>query len=60
MELTVHITYFPMEAQYGTSIWQGDTMLDMDYTLYDTKSEASSAGKKLKAAYIKSRNEELK
>lgn len=53
MELTVHMTYFPMEVKYGTSIWQGDTMLDMDYTLYDTKSEASSAGKKLKAAYIK-------
>lgn len=57
MELTVHITYFPMEAKYGASIWQGDKIADMSYNLYDTKSKALLAGEELKEAYIKSRNE---
>lgn len=57
MELKVHIAYYPGEEQYGASLWENDCMVDIDYNLYDTKSEASLAGNKLKEAYIKSRNE---
>lgn len=53
MELTVHITYFPMEAQYGASLWQGDKMADIDYQLYDTKKKAQKAGELLRKDYIK-------
>lgn len=53
MELTVHITYFPMEAQYGASLWQGDKMIDIDYQLYDTKKKAQKAGELLRKDYIK-------
>lgn len=52
MELTVHITYFPMEAKYGASIWQEDRMIDIDYQLYDTKREARRMGERMKADYI--------
>ena len=48
MELTVHITYFPMERQYGASLWQGDKMIDIDYQLYDTKKKAQKAGEMLR------------
>lgn len=54
MELTVHVTYFPMEDQYGASLWLGDKMVDIDYTLYDTKREALKMGKLLKNDYINS------
>lgn len=53
MELTVHITYFPMEAQYGASLWQGDKMIDIDYQLYDTKLKAKKAGEMLRQDYNK-------
>lgn len=53
MELTVHITYFPMEAQYGASLWQGDKMIDIDYQLYDTKAKARKAGEMLRQDYTK-------
>lgn len=53
MELTVHITYFPMEAQYGASLWQGDSMVDLDYQLYGKKSYAVHAGDRLKRDYLK-------
>ena len=53
MELTVHITYFPMEAQYGASLWQGDKMVDIDYQLYDTKEKAQKAGEMLRQDYTK-------
>ena len=59
MELTVHITYFPMEAQYGASLWQGDTMIDIDYQLYDSKKEAQKAGKLLRKEYIILTKEEI-
>lgn len=51
MKLTVHIAYFPMEAQYGASLWQGDTMISIDYRLYDTKGEAQKAGETLRQEY---------
>ena len=53
MELTVHITYFPMEAQYGASLWQGDSMVDIDYQLYSGKSDAVRAGDRLKRLFLK-------
>lgn len=52
MELTVHITYFPMGDQYGASLWQEDRMVDIDYQLYDTKNEARRMGERMKADYI--------
>lgn len=57
MELTVHITYFPMEAKYGASIWQEDRMIDIDYQLYDTKKEARRMGERMKADYISGMSE---
>ena len=59
MELTVHITYFPMEDQYGTSLWRGDTMIDIDYQLHDSKKEAQKAGKLLRKEYIRLTKEEI-
>lgn len=59
MELTVHITYFPMEAQYGASLWQGDTMIDIDYQLHDSKKEAQKSGKLLRKEYIRLTKEEI-
>ena len=59
MELTVHITYFPMEAQYGASLWQGDKMIDIDYQLYDTKKKAQKAGALLRKDCIKLTKEEI-
>ena len=59
MELTVHITYFPMEAQYGASLWQGDTMIDIDYQLHYHKKEAQKAGKLLRKEYIRLTKEEI-
>ena len=53
MELTVHITYFPMEAQYGASLWQDDKMIDIDYQLYDTKEKAQKVGEMLRQDYNK-------
>lgn len=44
MDIIVHITYFPMEAKYGASLWDGDTIIDMDYNLYDNKKQALKAG----------------
>lgn len=59
MELTVHITYFPMEDQYGASLWRGDTMIDIDYQLHDSKNEAQKAGKLLRKEYIRLTKEEI-
>lgn len=52
MELKVHITYFPMERQYGASLWLGDKMIDIDYNLYDTKREASMIGESMRRNYM--------
>jgi len=43
-----HVTYFPMEAKYGISLWHGDTMVAIDYTLYDTKWDALAASNDLR------------
>lgn len=52
MDITVHITYYPMEAKYGASLWQGNSMIDIDYQLYDTKQIARKMGALLKTKYI--------
>lgn len=57
MELTVHITHFPMEDQYGASLWQEDRMIAIDYQLYDTKKEAQRMGERMKADYISGMSE---
>lgn len=60
MEITVHITYFPTERQYGASLWLGDKMVDIDYLLYDYRAYALKAGAKLKEKYLKQEDGEEK
>ncbi|UMO77796.1 hypothetical protein [Bacteriophage Phi NF-1] len=52
MELTVNITYFPVEKKYGASLWLGDKLVDIGYNLCDTKRKAMKMGGLLKNNYI--------